>query len=76
MSSASNLRSWNYKIPLQSEFKNKEMAGNIVPAVATTNAIVAGIQVIEAIKVISSKQQIQQEENQTSVFGIDELKEV
>ena len=32
----------------------KGIAGNIVPAISTTNAIVAGIQVLQAIKIITS----------------------
>lgn len=31
------------------------MAGNIIPAIATTNAIVAGLIVIEALKVLNNK---------------------
>ena len=33
------------------------IAGNIVPAISTTNAIVAGIQVSQAIKIITSPSQ-------------------
>jgi len=51
---ASNLRSSIFSIPLQSSFKIKEIAGNIIPAIATTNAIVAGLQVLEAIKILRS----------------------
>ena len=29
------------------------MAGNIIPAIATTNAIIAGVQVMECLKIIS-----------------------
>lgn len=46
------LRSSNYGIPVQSLFDAKGMAGNIVHAVATTNAIVGGLIVIEALKVL------------------------
>jgi ubiquitin-like 1-activating enzyme E1 B len=31
------------------------MAGNIIPAIATTNAIVAGMIVVQAIKVVTGK---------------------
>jgi hypothetical protein len=46
------LRSSNYHISPQSLFDAKGMAGNIVHAVATTNAIVGGLIVIEAFKVL------------------------
>lgn len=51
---ASNLRSDIFGIPRHSSFKIKEIAGNIIPAIATTNAIVAGLQVLEAIKILRS----------------------
>ena len=46
------LRSANYGIERRSLFDAKGMAGNIVHAVATTNAIVGGLIVIEALKVL------------------------
>ncbi len=52
VSAASNLRSFCYAIPLQSKFEVKGMAGNIIHAIATTNAIVAGLIVLEAQKVL------------------------
>lgn len=42
VTSASNLRSANYSIPVQSLFTAKGMAGNIIHAIATTNAIISG----------------------------------
>lgn len=33
------------KIPVQSSYEAKGVAGNIIPAIATTNAIIAGLQV-------------------------------
>ncbi len=44
VTSASNLRMFNYHIPLKSRWDIESIAGAIVPAIATTNAIVAGLQ--------------------------------
>eukprot|EP00300_Choanocystis_sp_HF-7_P014553 c18727_g1_i5.p1 GENE.c18727_g1_i5~~c18727_g1_i5.p1 ORF type:complete len:591 (+),score=149.92 c18727_g1_i5:37-1773(+) len=52
---ASNLRAACFHIDQQSRFKLKEIAGNIVPAIATTNAIVAGLMVTESIKVLQGR---------------------
>ena len=52
---ASNLRSFQYGIPMQSKFSIKSDAGNIIPAIATTNAVIAGLIVIEAIKIIMGR---------------------
>lgn len=49
------LRSANYGIERKSLFDAKGMAGNIVHAVATTNAIVGGLIVIEALKVLRQR---------------------
>ena len=53
--SASNVRSHQFSIPLQSRFEAKALAGSIIPAIATTNAIIAGLIVIEAVKYLSQK---------------------
>jgi ubiquitin-like 1-activating enzyme E1 B len=55
VTAVSNLRSANYGIPLQSLFDAKGMAGNIIHAVATTNAIVSGLIVLEAIKILHKR---------------------
>lgn len=52
VTAATNLRAATFGIPLQSRFAVKSIAGNIVPAIATTNAIVAGLEVLEAIKIL------------------------
>ena len=52
VAAAANLRAHCYGIPIVSRFEAKGMAGNIIHAVATTNAIIAGLIVIEAQKVL------------------------
>jgi len=54
---AANLRSANFQIPPQSLHDAKGVAGNIIPAIATTNAIVAGLQVSQLVKIITLKMQ-------------------
>ena len=51
VTSASNLRSQVFHIPRKSRWEVKEIAGKIVPAIATTNAIIGGFIVLEALKV-------------------------
>ncbi|GIL50913.1 hypothetical protein Vafri_6998 [Volvox africanus] len=53
VTAASNLRSSCYGIPEQSLFDAKGMAGNIIHAIATTNAIISGLIVIEALKILA-----------------------
>lgn len=48
-------RSENYAIPTQSLFDAKGMAGNIIHAIATTNAIISGLIVVEAIKILAGR---------------------
>lgn len=52
VAAVATLRSANYHIAPQSPFDVKGVAGNIVHAVATTNAIVGGLIVLEAIKIL------------------------
>lgn len=52
VTAASNLRSAVFNIPAQSRFVVKEIAGNIIPAIATTNAIIAGYIALEALKAL------------------------
>lgn len=47
VTACANLRSFAFHIPLKSRFEIKSMAGNIIPAIATTNAVVAGLIVME-----------------------------
>jgi ubiquitin-like 1-activating enzyme E1 B len=43
VAAAANLRAYCFSIELLSQFKLKEIAGNIVPAIVSTNAITAGV---------------------------------
>ena len=52
VSATSNIRSHIFSISTKSKFDIKQMAGNIIPAIATTNAIVAGLCVLQAIHVL------------------------
>jgi len=56
VSASANLRSHIFGIDMQSEFEIKRMAGNIIPAIATTNAIIAGLAVLESFKVLRGKE--------------------
>lgn len=55
VASAANLRAFNFHIVNESRFDVKAMAGNIVPAIATTNAIISATMVLEAIKVLGDR---------------------
>lgn len=59
VASAANLRSHVFGIPLHSEWEIKQMAGNIIPAIATSNALTASLCVLEAFKIMRSLPQEQ-----------------
>ncbi|XP_041376395.1 SUMO-activating enzyme subunit 2-like isoform X2 [Gigantopelta aegis] len=50
-----NIRAHIFGIPLKSRFDIKSMAGNIIPAIATTNAIIAGLLVMEGLKILAGR---------------------
>ncbi|KAL2195950.1 hypothetical protein P885DRAFT_70086 [Corynascus similis CBS 632.67] len=55
VAASANIRSTLFGIERKSKFDIKQMAGNIIPAIATTNAIVAGLCVLEAFKVLKGE---------------------
>ncbi|QKX58120.1 uncharacterized protein TRUGW13939_05241 [Talaromyces rugulosus] len=52
VAASANLRSVAFGIDTKSKFEIKQMAGNIIPAIATTNAMTAGLCVLQAFKVL------------------------
>lgn len=55
VAACANIRAHIFDIELKSRFEIKSMAGNIIPAIATTNAITAGISVMRAFSVLQAK---------------------
>lgn len=55
VTAAANLRNWVFHIqpPELSLYVAKGIAGNIIPAIATTNAIAAGLQMLQVYRVLS-----------------------
>ncbi|CAF1185553.1 unnamed protein product [Adineta ricciae] len=67
VTASANLRAYIFGINLTSKFDVKSMAGNIIPAVATTNAIVAGITVLQARKVLATLPRSSNDHTLTSI---------
>jgi ubiquitin-like 1-activating enzyme E1 B len=70
VTAASNLRSGVFGIPLLSLHDAKGIAGNIIPAIATTNAIVAGVQVIQALNFITADGPVSSSGGNDSTSGV------
>lgn len=52
VAATSNIRAHIFNIDKKSKFDIKQMAGNIIAAIATTNAIIAGVCVLQSFKVL------------------------
>ncbi|KAK7483029.1 hypothetical protein BaRGS_00025692 [Batillaria attramentaria] len=55
VASVANIRAHIFGIPMKTRFDIKSMAGNIIPAIATTNAVIAGLLIMEAFKILSGR---------------------
>ncbi|KAK9876752.1 hypothetical protein WA026_014990 [Henosepilachna vigintioctopunctata] len=55
VTACANIRSHIFSIQMQSKFSTKSIAGSIIPAIATANAIVAGLVVLHAFRALQEQ---------------------
>jgi len=73
ITAASNLRCLNYQLNIAPRHKVKLIAGKIIPAIATTTAMVTGLVTLELLKLVLGCDRVEQFRNSYCNLGIPQV---